>query len=139
MFEFHGWITLRVDDSDDADIRVLRTREESALEQLEAAIREHCDNISLFETRRTSNDLLVLVTHGLRNHTDAGVISLYGWIAENLPDSYGILYVHDDEHPKHGNDFRVIKLARGRLSEHSDPFLSPYIPTVEKNWDGNHS
>jgi muconolactone delta-isomerase len=37
MFEFHGWITLRVDDSDDADIEVLRAREEAALEQLHAA------------------------------------------------------------------------------------------------------
>ena len=139
MFEFHGWITLRVDDTDDADIGILRAREESALEQLDAAIRDHCDNVSLFETRRTSNDLLVLMTHGLRNHTYTGVVNLYRWIAENLPQSYGILYVHDDEHPKHDNDFRVFKLAQGKLSEHPDPFLSPYFPTVEKQWDGDGS
>ncbi|MEJ2691406.1 MAG: Imm7 family immunity protein, partial [Deltaproteobacteria bacterium] len=116
MFEFHGWITLRVDDSDDADIEVLRAREKSALEQLNAAIREYSDDISLIETRRTSNDLLVLVTHGLRNHAYAGVVHLYKWVAENLPQSYGILYVHDDEHPLHDNEFRVFKVAQGRLS-----------------------
>ena len=131
MFEFHGWITLRVDDSDDADIGVLRAREELAIEQLDAAIREHCDDISLFEIKRTSNDLLVLVTHGLRNHADRGVVSLYRWIAENLTNSYGLLYVHDDEDPVHDNEFRVFKLAKGKLSEHADPFLSPYSPTVE--------
>ena len=131
MFEFHGWITLRVDDSDDADIGVLRAREELAIEKLDAAIREHCDDISLFEIERTSNDLLVLVTHGLRNHADRGVVSLYRWIAENLPNSYGLLYVHDDEDPVHDNEFQVFKLAKGKLSEHADPFLSPYSPTVE--------
>lgn len=132
MFEFHGWVTLRVDDSDDADIGVLRAREESALQQLDAAIREHCDDFSLFEIRRTSNDLLVLMTHGLRNHAYVGVVDLYGWIAETLPNSYGILYIHDDEHPVHDNEFRVFKLAQGSLSEHADPFLSPYFLTVEQ-------
>jgi len=134
MFEFHGWVTLRVDDSDDADIGALRAREESALQQLDAAMREYCDDFSLFEIRRTSNDLLVLVAHGLRNHAFGGVIDLYRWIADKLPESYGILYVHDDEHPVHGNEFRVFRLTQGDLSEHGDPFLSPYVPTVEKPW-----
>jgi len=139
MFEFHGWVTLRVDDSDDAVTGVLRAREESALARLDAAIRELCDDISLFEARRTSNDLLVLVTHGLRNHAYGGVVHLYRWIAENLPNSYGILYVHDDEHPEYSNEFRVFKLALGKLSEYRDPLLSPYFPTVEKPWDGKDS
>jgi len=134
MFEFHGWVTLRIDDSDNADTGVLRAREQSALEHLDAAIREHGDDISLFESRSTSNNLLVLVTHGLRNHAYAGVVHLYRWIAENLPNSYGILYVYDDEHPEYSNEFRVFKLALGNLSEQPDPLLSPYFPTVEKQW-----
>ncbi len=83
--------------------------------------------------------MIVLFTHGLRNHRFDPVIDIFRWIAENLPDSYGLLYVHDDEdhrvsEPESDNCFRAWRLARGRLSEKDDPFLSPYIPTVEKPW-----
>lgn len=56
-------------------------------------------------------------------------------MASDLPDSYGLLYVHDDEDNKRGsdysNEFRVWRLARGACEETTDPFLSPYFPTVE--------
>jgi len=61
-------------------------------------------------------------------------------VANELPFSYGLLYVHDDEdHSRgadHENDFRVWRLARGGFGELADPFLSPYIPTVEPPWEG---
>jgi hypothetical protein len=44
--------------------------------------------------------------------------------------------VHDDEATGHDNEFRVWRLARGCLEELPDPFLSPYIPTVEPPWEG---
>lgn len=72
---------------------------------------------------------------GLRNHRKEEVIDLFRWLAENGPGSYGLLHVCDDEDGERGadyaNGFRVWRLARGRLTEHTDPFLSPRIPTVE--------
>lgn len=52
-------------------------------------------------------------------------------MATKLPDSYGLLYLHDDEAEGQDNEFRVWRLARGTFEERSDPFLSPYCPTVE--------
>ncbi|MGR6542089.1 Imm7 family immunity protein [Paenibacillus tundrae] len=46
------------------------------------------------------------------------------------PGSYGMLYVFNDEHPKHFNEFNVYVLTRGNVEERNDPFLSPLIPTV---------
>ena len=134
MFEFHGWITIRVDDGDDAALAIIREREQHALAFINDAIRDHGDNFSLFETRRTSNELIVLLAHGLRNHPHAPVIDLFRVIGERLPDSYGLLYVHDDDSSTNNNEFRVWRLALGRLEERDDPFLSPYIPTVERPW-----
>ena len=53
-------------------------------------------------------------------------------LAARAPGSYGTIHYHDDD-PDHPftNEFRVIALARGRLVEHPDPFLSPVIPTIE--------
>jgi hypothetical protein len=53
-------------------------------------------------------------------------------VARELPDSYGLLYVRDDDHTEFDNEFRVWRMARGDFSERADPFLSPVIPTVER-------
>ncbi len=138
MFEFHGWATIRVDDRDDPDTSVIETREDAAMARVREAIQKADDEFSLFDLRRTGNGLIVLVAHGLRNHRYEPVIDLFRWVASALPFTYGLLYVHDDEDTHRGanceNEFRVWRLARGEFQELVDPFLSPYIPTVEPPW-----
>jgi hypothetical protein len=73
--------------------------------------------------------------HGLRNHRYEQVVDLFRWIAAELPDSDGLLYVHDDEDcgrdSDFSNEFRVWRMARGRFDESADTHSSPYFPTVE--------
>jgi len=139
MFEFHGWATIRMHDSDDPDMSVIREREEAAISRLRNVIRDVDDQFSFFDLRRTSNELLVLLAHGLRNHRYEPAINLFRVVASELPFAYGLLYVHDDEDSRRGadrtNEFRVWRLARGEFKELADPFLSPYIPTVEPPWE----
>src|SRR5262249_7181410 len=120
------------------DTSVVHTREDAAIARLQAAIRAADDAFSLFDLRRTSNGLVVLLAHGLRNHRYEPVIELFRWVAAQLPFAYGLLYVHDDEDTcrgaDHGREFRVWRLARGEFGELADPLLSPYIPTVEPPW-----
>ena len=113
---------------------ILRERERLARDFIDIAIREHADNFSLFESRQTSNGLFVFIAHGLRNHRYNPVIDLFRAIGQQFPESYGLLYVHDDESPTHANEFRVWRLAMGMLEERDDLFLSPYVPTVERPW-----
>jgi hypothetical protein len=46
-------------------------------------------------------------------------------------ESYGLLYIYDDEgtngHPDH---FKVYRLAKNGVSEHSDSLLSPYSEKI---------
>ncbi len=141
MFEFHGWVNIRVEDQDDPDLSIMERREEKAIERLQNVINDADDDHSLFDLKRTSNGMIVLCVHGLRNHRYKPVIDLFEWIANELSCSYGLLYVHDDEDHSRGvdyeNEFRVWRLARGEFEEMADPFLSPYIPTVEPPW-GEH-
>lgn len=128
VFEFHGWATIRVPNLDPTRRREL---EASAVARLREAIARADDQFSLFDVRQTGNELIVLYAHGLRNHHFQPVIELFRWVASELPDSYGLLYVHDDEVEGRENEFRVWRLARGVFEERADPFLSPYMPTVE--------
>ncbi|MBI1322845.1 hypothetical protein GC170_06635 [bacterium] len=137
MFEFHGWATIRVPD-DDASFRPIgRGAEFDAIKRLRAAVSEAHDEFCDFDIRRAGNGLVVLSVHGLRNHRYEPVIELFRWVAAELPESYGLLYIHDDEDFKRGsdfsNEFRVWRLARGKCEELAEPFLSPYIPTVESS------
>lgn len=135
MFEFHGWSTIRVYASDSESLEIIHAREEHAISRVRARIRETQDEFSQFGLQRTSNALIVLQTHGLRNHRYEPVLELFQWVATEFPLSYGLLYVHDDEDVRRGfdysNEFRVWRMARGELIEFDDPFLSSYIPTVE--------
>jgi hypothetical protein len=137
MFEFHGWAVVRPVDPDSADFHQIGGRNDQAIKRVRAAINEAHDECSEFEVRRTSNNLIVLSAHGLRNHRHEPVIRLFRWLAEAMPDSYGLLYVHDDEDAEYANAFRVWRLALGKFSDHSEPFLSPYIPNVERPYPPN--
>ncbi|MEU1326663.1 Imm7 family immunity protein [Streptomyces microflavus] len=62
--------------------------------------------------------------------------SPYEHVAEVAPGSYGLLHVRDDEDPGHENEVRVLRLVRGRITQHTETLLSPCIPTVEDPFTG---
>ncbi|MEV6880033.1 Imm7 family immunity protein [Amycolatopsis sp. NPDC051128] len=66
-----------------------------------------------------------------RGQHGEAVVGLFAKVGQLAPGSYGLLYVHDDEHPAHMLSFRVFRLVRGTVTEHSDHLLSPVIPTLE--------
>ncbi len=67
---------------------------------------------------------------------------LFASFARVAPESYGLPGTRDDEDPAHEQAFRVFVLARGTLAERADPFLSPFVPSVEDparegEWDAH--
>ena len=131
MFEFHGWATILTETEDSSTDPAA-----DAIARLHAGVNEARDTFSVFEVKETGNGQTVLMAHGLRNHRFERVIGLFRWLAAELPASYGLLYVRDDESAGHDNVFQVWRLARGRLEELADPFLSPYVPTATPPFEG---
>src|SRR5262245_266843 len=77
MFEFHGWATIRVAEPDHAEFKPIgRGTEVDAIKRVRAAINEVHDEFSLFDIRQTSNNLIVMIAHGLRNHEFEPVVEL---------------------------------------------------------------
>ncbi|MCZ9355091.1 immunity 7 family protein [Streptomyces mutabilis] len=64
------------------------------------------------------------------------MVALFEHVAVVAPGSYGLLHVIDDEEPEHENEVRVLRLVRGRVTQHTEALLSPYIPTVEDPFTG---
>ena len=84
---------------------------------------------------RPQNGVFHIWVSGYRNHKPTGEYCpiAFEYVGKIAPGSYGILYVLDDEDLKNDNEnyFKVFVLARGKLSVHRDPFLSPVMPTIE--------
>ncbi len=127
-FEFHGWATIRYHTHDtNFDLQ----------DECWAKVENHISFLPVPEMvqLRRYNGCDSLHIAGQHNHRSEYVIELFKWIGQVAPGSYGILYILDLEDDKHENEFRVWKLSRGLLTENEDPFLSPYVPTVEDEYD----
>ena len=128
MFEFHGWAVLLSSDREAA-------LSPASFDTVLTAVREAQDGFSLLDVAQGGNGLSVLRLHGLRNHCRENALTLFQQVAVALPCSYGVLYIHDPEHPTHGEVFRVFRMAHGCVNEFPDQILSPRIPTIEAPYD----
>lgn len=131
MYTFHGWAEIHVSDVEDLPAGMLEKQLDAAVLSVRNAIASFTDGVSIFELRRSSNNLWVVSVHGLRNRAHGGAIDLFRWLADNLPESYGLLYVRDDDDTERPNAFTVYRLARGKLDQLVDGLLSPCVPTIE--------
>ncbi|MFE9057382.1 Imm7 family immunity protein [Streptomyces mutabilis] len=131
MFEYHGWITVRETATDDDD--------EPRLRQIVDELHLHLaqmDSPYLLELRWMNGEPFIHLG-GYSNHRSSpDVVELFEHVAVVAPGSYGLLHVVDDEDPEHENEVRVLRLVRGRVTQHTEALLSPYIPTVEDPFTG---
>ncbi|TJY40849.1 hypothetical protein E5161_17070 [Cohnella pontilimi] len=130
MYEFHGWAVLRYHTHD------------TDFEKQEAHLKILLNFIFDIDTEKVvsikqRNGLDSFLISGLHNHKAEYVLEIFTRIAELMPGSYGLLYIHDNEEftDEKNNKFIVWKLARGQVIEQEDNYLSPYIPTVEDPYD----
>ena len=131
MFEYHGWATLRETYANEDNF-------DEKIDQMIDSIKERINNLGAdngLMDLRSVNGSYQLHLSGLLNHktprADA-LLDLYAFISRTAVGSYGILYIYDDE-DAHGqdNEFQVFVMMRGEVIKREDPFLSPFIPTVE--------
>ncbi|WP_180970110.1 Imm7 family immunity protein [Deinococcus planocerae] len=131
MFEFHGWFALRNSTSEEDDQAmwgiVVRLRER---------IRRLGWESSASAEVRPMNGTYFLFVHGNLNRRGfygPELDDLLASVAAEAPGSYGVMYWRDSE--RGDDNFTVRVMARGRLVDHPDPFLSPVVPTVEDAWE----
>ncbi|MBZ3900125.1 Imm7 family immunity protein [Streptomyces griseiscabiei] len=126
MFEYHGWITICDGATDDED--------DSRLAEIVESLRHRVQKIAspyLLDLRWMNGEPF-LHMGGFSNHrTSPEILELFSHVGTIAPGSYGLLHLRDDEDPAHDNEVRVLRLARGSVTEHTEPLLSPCVPTLE--------
>jgi hypothetical protein len=102
--------------SDEAD--------ENLMLELQSSIGELPDSLQQsFHIGEPLNGFRSLTASGLRNHYRFEVIEVFRWLAQQGHRSYGLLYVRHDDVVDNKDDFRVFRLAGGKLDDLDDPFL----------------
>lgn len=130
MHEFHAWIGL-AESTEESDLGGL-AEAVGELEELAADSKWHDAD---FEVRNLNGQYFVTADGMVNRRREEGErLDLFlAVIARRLPGSWGLIYERDDEmpDPPGPNAFRVRVLARGRVVERTDPFLSPVHPVIE--------
>jgi hypothetical protein len=128
LYQFHGWFGINTDtDSSDAEDLA------SAVNAIQAAVDDLDWDNGLAEVRAFNGTFfLYLLGAGNRPRTfPADIESLLDVVSSVAPGSYGLLYSWDDDlSDEAGNMFRVQVMAKGIVTPHRDPFLSPIVPTL---------
>lgn len=129
MYEFHGWITIQVTAS-----KAEQEQLEAIIPKIQLKIMEYAWGSGLLSLNAACGCYYLHVGGFTKEKGPEAdeILSLYRYIGEIAPGSYGLLYSRDDENQEgEDNEFRVLVLARGQLKEQRDPFLSPCIPVIE--------
>ncbi|MEU9043621.1 MULTISPECIES: Imm7 family immunity protein [unclassified Kitasatospora] len=135
MFEYHGWINvLETAEAEDDDITLVDARLREIADGIQRRIDELADPYLL--DLRWMNGALFLHLGGQPNHRNPDILDLFREVGERAPGSYGLLHVRDDEDRAHENDVRVLRMVRGRVTEHTEPLLSPCVPVLEDPFEG---
>ncbi|MEC0123258.1 Imm7 family immunity protein [Paenibacillus pabuli] len=133
MYEYHGWATIRESASFEED----EDQYDLVIQQLKEYVQELDWPSGVLDLRAVNGDFQLWIA-GLNNHKPASkydpteVLKKVGKIA---PGSYGVLYVRDSDDLELSNQFKVYSLIRGEIEEHHDPFLSPFIPKIEDDYE----
>ncbi|WP_280316866.1 Imm7 family immunity protein [Nocardia wallacei] len=129
MFEYHGWITIQGSAGDESS-----AASEATVRAVEVELAELRVLPGLVDVR-TVNGSAQLHLAGLSNHRGGQgelVLQTFRRISEVAPGSYGLLFVRDDEDAVgRDNEFQVLAMRRGSVTETRDQHLSPCIPVIE--------
>lgn len=133
MYEYHGWATIRESSSIEDD--------DKRYSLIIQKIRKYFDELEwtsgVLDLRVVNGDYQVWIA-GLNNHCPVGKhnpINILKHLGVLAPGSYGLLYIRDSDDEDFFNEFKVHTLIRGEVLEHNDPFLSPFIPRVEDDYE----
>ena len=129
MIELHGWVTIR-------ETYEAKFDEEDNIDTVIENINKEIEKLLWFKPYiKVQNGTYFLeftLFSNRKNSESQEIFKLYSRIGELASGSYGLIYLYDDEEEEKENQFQVFSLARGRVQELNDVYLSPIVPMIEE-------
>ncbi len=126
MDNVNGWLCIREGfREEDEDTKLL----EEIVERIRSKI-DSIDVVNEYYDLRSANGefyLQILIDH---NRLSDRPYEFLEWIIKIAPGSFGLIYFLDTRYSD--NHYKVLRVAKGEITEFEDPFLSPQNPTIEE-------
>ena len=129
MVTYNGWIEIWADIDGESDELI-----EPKLKQISVFITEHAINESNVSIKAINGiHFMQLVGHTNRYHQGVeNILGLIHFVAKIAVGSHGLLYFRDEDNEEKYNEYIVYRIARGKVTQFKDTFLSPCNPTIEE-------
>lgn len=138
MFTYHGWIEIEHQDhlqqwvDGKIDYPEYRKRLLEITNNLETISEKQFDIRSIdLKIMNGTNGIVTIHLSGERNHFHDGVEKLMNWIRDNAPMSHGLVFCRDSEIDRYNNKYWVLRLAKEKVQELKDSYLSPIDEIIE--------
>ena len=126
MDNVNGWLCIREGfREEDEDSKLL----EEIVKKIKFKI-DSIDVVNEYYDLRSANGeyyLHILVDH---NRLSDRPYEFIEWITKVAPGSFGIIYILDYRYSD--THYKILRIAKGKITEFEDPFLSPQNPTIEE-------
>jgi hypothetical protein len=129
MIEINGWVSIHITTDGEEESDTLK----EVINELNQYIQLLAGFNQFFEIKPLNGFYTLFV--GLNHNHDNGyydlVHQLLNEIGTQAPGSYGVVYVRNHEDNFDFNKFKVLKIARGIVTEEDDKLISPCNPIIE--------
>ena len=129
MIEVNGWVTIHITTDGEEDPDELK----NVVDVINRKIQQLKEFNGFFEIK-SMNGLYTLY-FGLNHNHDNGYSNLIRQLLNDIgklaPGSYGLAYIRNHEDSSDSNKFKVLKVAKGIVTNENDRFISPCNPIIE--------
>jgi hypothetical protein len=125
---YNGWISISTSSDEQSFDELTKVVSELNAYIDSLTLKYHLCEIRTFNLER------ILLIGGSHNH-DVGyndqIVRLLNKVAELAPASHGVVYIRWPDDIFIGNEYKIYKMVRGKITFESDPFFSPCRPVIE--------
>jgi len=129
MIEINGWISIHITTDGEDNSEKYR----NAIEKIDGIVQPLKGFNQFFKIEALNGFYTLFI--GLNHNHDNGyndlILNLSNKVCNIAPGSYGILYIRNDEDKSNFNKFKVLKIAKGKVTIEEDRYISPCNPVIE--------
>lgn len=130
MIEATGWININISLNDDEhDSKDLY----NIVEKIKNFLTPENIFNQVFEIKDLNGNYILFI--GLNHNHDNGysdlILKIISKIGKIASGSYGIVHIRNHDDYKSSNNYKILKLARGKVKIEEDKLISPCRPIIE--------
>lgn len=129
MIEVNGWVSIYTTTNGEEKPKVL----ENSILEINKLLKSFNIINQFFEIKllNGSYTLFIGLNHNHDNGYSDSVYKLLSEIARIAIGSYGLVYLRLLEDDTNSNNYKIYKLAKGKVTIEVDELLSPCVPVIE--------